>query len=69
MHPYIALFIFSYFMSMPVLAMMMPNVPAHFRTALWIEPKGWIYQIEPWTRILIATVFVVCAALGGVFDV
>jgi putative exporter of polyketide antibiotics len=68
MTQYIALFIFSYFMSMPVLAAMVANVPGSHRTTLWTEPKGWLYLIQPYTRLLIATVMVVCAALGGVFD-
>lgn len=67
MAQYLALFIFSYFMSMPLLAAMFSNVPGRFRGDFWVDHLGWIYKVRPVTRLLIATVMVVCAYLGGVF--
>jgi putative exporter of polyketide antibiotics len=62
---YLALFIAAYFASMPLLAFMMPNVTSNYRSLLWTDPKGWLYKVEPYTRLLIAGVTVLCAGLAN----
>ena len=62
LNQFAAIFIATYFLCYPVLAWMMPNVPAKFRGNLWTTIEGWtIHMIL--LRALLGFVAVIVVAL------